>query len=161
VATLLAILALIPAMAIDVQPVAADTQYVYFNGVYIGYGRTYQNNYRSSCYWYDGTPSGSPCYQGIWSDTNLAQYGQVRLNEFAEHHDWSCYDYYGVTCDSFYNKLLPEYDQTGYTYLGTNGVHYYAGLFGGAYPVDVRGFARHYALSATPSWFWWTTSDGY
>lgn len=132
----------------------ADTQYHC-----TGMGKTYQNNYSSSCIWYDETPSGFPCYQGIWSETDLYTTSHTAsVVEYAEVHDYSCYDYYGVTCDHFYNRLPPiPASSTATDVASTN--HYHCGHYSCGYPADVRGWADHQNLTVYSSI--WTTSDGY
>jgi len=138
----------------------ADTQY----GPDLGDpGKTYQNNPATNCRWWDNihTDGSDPCFKGIWSDTTSA-FGssfQVKVNEYAEHHDLSCY---GELCVGIY-VWWGAYPATS-TNWGYATVNHYCGGWpypcSGPYPINVRGYAHHWNLTVNPS-TWWTTSDGY
>jgi len=137
----------------------ADTLWNYY-----GVGQTYQNNYRSSCMWYDGRPGGTPCYQGVWSDTNGYAQGfgssLMRVWERAMHHTFACPG--EIACFNFYRYFSPDpYDGFGVGYVSTNGVHYYPGNFQGAHPANVIGWAWHQNSTAAPNGWWYTESVAY
>ncbi len=139
------------AMMLPTRSASADTQYNASGDM----GRTYQNNWNSSCTWWDGGTSPRPCYKGVWSDTVTWTWAETaQVSEWANHH---------------YNFCVGEYCQPSWSDFGdqpstvigayeaaTN--HYYSGWLGQS--VQVRGWARHWNLSLSDS-FWWTTSDGY
>ena len=138
------------------QPVAADTQY-HSTGV----GKTYQNNPYSSCWWWDlYHNSGDPCYQGIWSDTQVYNLPALALvEEWGEAHFYSCFDWHGITCTDFYNRISPIPSSLAMVggYATTN--HYHCGWYSCSYKVNVRGWADH--QDVTHAGGVWTTSDGY
>lgn len=157
-------LAMVVSLYIGTASAIADTQY----GPDLGDpGKTYQNNWASNCRWWDGihTDGSDPCYKGVWSDTTSAfgSYYQVKVNEYAEHHNLSCYGSppYQV-CQGIYTWFgsYPA-SSTGWGYATVN--HYCGGWpfpCSGNQPINVRGYAHHWNLTVNPN-TWWTTSDGY
>ena len=93
-ASLLWIIVLVLVGSATADVASAETEYHS-----TGYGKTYQSHPNDDCYWWDPyIPGGSPCKQGIWSETVLYNSGHTaRVVEYAEVHDFACYDYYGVS----------------------------------------------------------------
>jgi hypothetical protein len=81
----------------------------------------------------------------------------AKVDEYAQHHDLSCF--LGICQGIYVDFGASPATETSVYYATVN--HYYVGWQGSsAYPVNVRGYARHWNLTIQPG-TWWTTSDGY
>lgn len=129
---------------------AADTKYSAY-----GWGRTYRNNFTTSCIWWGFHSGQSTCSLGVWSDTQSFTSGNVvEVKETAENIIGSCQ---GVVCLYFYAHMSPDPAQfLGSTIAATGGIHYDSD----PWPSDTIGYACHINHSFGSSYCWWT-SDGY
>lgn len=123
-------------------------------------GKTYQNNWASDCRWVDtpGHSDHTPCYKGIWSDTDTLSIYTAKVAEYAEQWQWACES--------------DDFCQNQWNVLGTWGawqqaasyatVNHCCGHFIGVplWPVDVHGQGQHWNVSLNAQYSWWTY-DGY
>jgi len=135
---------------------SANTVY----GPYGDPGKTYQNNWASACRWVDtpGHADYSPCYRGIWSDTDTPSYYTAKVSEYAWQWRWVCID--DNNCGNDWDVLgsYPATQQAG-SYATVN---HCCGSWIGVplFYADVHGQAQHWNVSLSTQTSWWTY-DGY
>jgi hypothetical protein len=162
---LAAVLIAASATAAAVSPAAAPTAeaggQTVCDGFY-GCGKTYQNNWWQSCFWYDyrgGT--GAPCWRGVWSETTSLpssppQYVYVYERAFVQ--SFTCQGGgVGGFCDDWYEPFAPDpYEVYSMSPAQTNGIHFFCGEFSCTRKLNVIGYANHYNLTYSYNYYWYT-----
>lgn len=131
---------------------AASANTIYWAG---GKGFTYQYAYSTACVWYDSdrAGTGAPCWQGVWSTTDLDDSSHLaKLYKAGLHHDFYCV---GNGCSSNYSVIAP-YPLEVYALDIATGAHYWPGNFGGSHKVNVVGYAWHADHDIAPSTWYYT-----
>ena len=138
----------IPVLDGEPQDASANTVYTAY-----GEGNTWQNNWASSCRWINtpGHPDNSPCYRGVWSDTDTQFSQDAKVDEWAESWKWTCIQY----CSNSWVVLAPAHAvQQALSYATVN---HCCGVYIDGNPVNVRGGAWHWNPSLNPSFVWYTS----
>lgn len=128
---------------------SADTQYGPS-----GWGKTYRNNWVSSCIWWNGGGPNYACYLGVWSETG-AESHVVEVAEYAENLTGSCL---GSYCTSYYAQI-PSWPSTATAWGVASTSHYDPDAY--PFPSPTRGYASHRDWSYNGGADLWWTSDGY
>jgi hypothetical protein len=149
VAACAVIVALILGLAAGDKYAFADTQYGPSST-----GKTYRNNWASSCQWWNGIPGG--CYLGVWSDTTSWTH-VVEVKEWAENLHGSCLT--PPFCTTIWTQISP-WPSTG-TAMNQATTSHYDTVDNPPYPSATRGYASHrdWSYNGGVDVYW--TSDGY
>lgn len=143
------------------RPVGADP-----NGetVYTGQGSggTYQNNYADECQWYDyRSGSGDPCWRGVYSFTDTPSGQTAYVYQMAAKQGDNCaaggWPGGSGECGNWYHFFPPPYyyyESSASSFTSTT--HYFCGYQSCGWPVNVVGYANHYNLTYSYSWYFYT-----